>query len=135
MHLQPVEHSHLSLSIRTTIECVIDSFYGLAISFKECSAPINRILLLFLLLLLPFLLRSVYVCRLPFSFHFRVETVLNGSPRLCHGRVAFRDYILQGNSEYLHVQSRGGARTSKPLFHRYLLERKERNVSSLVHIA
>ena len=29
------------------------------------------------------------------------------------------------------LQSRGGARTSKPLFHRFLLERKEWNVSSL----
>ena len=89
--------------IRTTIECVIDSFHGSGISFEECSARINRIFLLLFFLLS--LLLSVYLCRLPFffSFYLLVETVSNGSPRLCPGRVALRDYRLQDNSEYLHV--------------------------------
>jgi hypothetical protein len=89
--------------IRTTIERVIVSFYGSGILFKECSARINRILLLLFLLL--FLLLSVYMC-VPnelILLHLFVESVSNGSPRLCPGRVALREYRLQDNSEYLHV--------------------------------
>ena len=44
-------------------------------------------------------------------------------------RVVTTDFRTTVNTCML--QSRGGARTSKPLFHRFLIERKEWNVSSL----
>jgi hypothetical protein len=117
--------------IRTTIECVIDSFYGSGISFKVCSARINRILLLLFFILS--LLLSVYLCRLPFSFLF----ICLSRPRrtdlpacvLVVSRFVTTDFRTTVITCML--QSRGGARTSKPLFHRFLIERKEWNVSNL----
>jgi hypothetical protein len=117
--------------IRTTIECVIDSFYGSSISFKQCSAQINRILLL-LFFLLSFLL-SVCLCRLPFfSFLFpclsRPYRTDLPACVLVVSRFVTTDFRTTVNTCML--QSRGGARSSKPLCHRFLIERKQSNVSS-----
>jgi hypothetical protein len=139
-------------SFITALECLINIFNGsgifndilllslllhLLLSAYMCIPNRSILSHLFVetnrILLLLFLLLSVYMC-VPnelILLHLFVESVSNGSPRLCPGRVALREYNFRTTVNTCMLQSRGGARTSKPLFHRFLLERKEWNVSSL----